>query len=129
MCRSVVIKGMEAMFMESLIAARAYGVERDVLASLAQTFPGIDWEQQASYFFQRAILHGRRRAEEMVEAAATVREAGLEPWSAAATAERQAWAAGLSERAVFGPAAATGWREQADRALADAGAARKGQAA
>ena len=79
MCRSVMIKGLEAMVVESFSAARAYGVEDAVLASLAETFPGIDWEKQGSYFFQRVIEHGRRRAEEMREVAQTVREAGLEP--------------------------------------------------
>lgn len=129
MCRSVIIKGMEAMFMESLIAARAYGVEDDVLASLVETFPGIDWDRQATYFFQRVVLHGRRRSEEMFEAAATVREAGLEPWSAAGTAQRQAWAAELTARAIFGPAGSSDWREQADRVLAGAAAPRKARAA
>ena len=47
-----------------------------MLASLAETFPGIDWERQGAYFFQRVIQHGRRRAEEMREAAQTVRESG-----------------------------------------------------
>lgn len=122
MCRSVMIKGLEAMVIESFTAARAYGVEKEVLASLAETFPGIDWETQGGYFFQRAIQHGRRRAEEMREAAATVREAGLEPWSAAGTAERQAWVADLADAGVFGTtgsatAAAGGWRRDADRVL------------
>jgi len=39
------------------------------------------------------IRHGKRRAEEMREAAATVREAGLEALCASAIAERQAWVA------------------------------------
>jgi 3-hydroxyisobutyrate dehydrogenase-like beta-hydroxyacid dehydrogenase len=118
MCRSVIIKGMEAMFIESLVAARAYGVEDQVLASLAETFPGIDWERQASYFFRRVIEHGRRRSEEMVEAAATVHEMGLEPWSADATARRQAWVAALAaEGRVGSTGAAGGWREPADRLL------------
>ena len=99
MCRSVMIKGLEAMVIESFTAARHYGVEDAVVASLHETFPGIDWERQAAYFFQRAIEHGRRRAEEMREAAETMREAGLAPWSAAGTAERQAWVADLGERA------------------------------
>jgi len=122
MCRSVLIKGMESMFMESLIAARAYGVEEQVLSSLGETFPGIDWDRQASYFFQRAIQHGRRRSEEMVEAAATVREIGLSPWSATGTAQRQAWIADLADDGLFGePSAARPeptWRDQADRVLA-----------
>ncbi len=39
MCRSVMIKGLEAMIIEAFTAARAYGVEAQVLASLAETFP------------------------------------------------------------------------------------------
>src|SRR6185503_11299270 len=57
MCRSVMIKGLEAMVIESFTAARAYGVEDQVLASLAETFPGIDWETQGAYLFQRVIQH------------------------------------------------------------------------
>jgi 3-hydroxyisobutyrate dehydrogenase-like beta-hydroxyacid dehydrogenase len=119
MCRSVMIKGLEAMVIESFTTARAYGVEDQVLASLVETFPGIDWEKQGAYFFQRVIQHGRRRAEEMREAAATVREAGLEPWSAGGTAERQAWVADLAEARVFDGSdpVRTGWRAEADRIL------------
>jgi 3-hydroxyisobutyrate dehydrogenase-like beta-hydroxyacid dehydrogenase len=124
MCRSVIIKGMEAMVIESLTTARAWGVEDQVLASLKETFPGIRWDEQASYFFQRVIEHGRRRSEEMSEAAQTVREAGLEPWSAESTAQRQAWVAGQAEQGVFrgeagvGSAGPRDWRTQADRILA-----------
>src|SRR6202035_3194181 len=82
MCRSVMIKGMEAMVIESFTTARAYGVEDAVLASLTETFPSINWEKQGAYFFQRVIEHGRRRSEEVREVAETVREAGLTPWSA-----------------------------------------------
>ena len=123
MCRSVMIKGLEAMVIESFTTARAYGVEDAVLASLQETFPGIDWEGQGAYFFQRAIEHGRRRSEEVREVAETVREAGLEPWSAAGTAERQAWVADLADAGVFGDKGTPGfarssdWRVEADRIL------------
>ncbi len=123
MCRSVMIKGLEAMVIESFSAARAYGVEDAVLASLAETFPGIDWERQGAYFFQRVIEHGRRRSEEMREVARTVQEAGLEPWSAAGSAERQAWVADLADHGVFGRRGEPGfarspdWRTEADRLL------------
>jgi len=123
MCRSVMIKGLEAMVIEAFTTARAYGVEAQVLASLAETFPGIDWEQQGAYFFQRVILHGRRRAEEMREAAETVREVGLAPWSASATAERQGWMADLADRGELGARTdpdfghSADWRVEADRIL------------
>jgi 3-hydroxyisobutyrate dehydrogenase-like beta-hydroxyacid dehydrogenase len=123
MCRSVMIKGLEAMVIESLTTARAWGVEDQVLASLQETFPGVRWDEQGSYFFQRVIGHGRRRAEEMLEAAQTVREAGLEPWSAEGTAHRQAWVADLADRGLFGGepgerSARHDWRIEADRILA-----------
>jgi len=125
MCRSVMIKGLEAMVIESFTTARAYGVEDAVLASLKETFPGIDWEKQASYFFQRVIEHGRRRSEEVREVAETVREAGLTPWSASGTAERQAWMADLADAGLFGAKGTTefarsaDWRIEADRILAN----------
>lgn len=126
MCRSVMIKGLEAMVIESFTAARHYGVEDALIASLRETFPSIDWDKQASYFFQRVIEHGRRRSEEVREVAVTVREAGLEPWSAAGTAERQAWMADLADAGVFGSrqtpafARSADWRVEADRILQQA---------
>jgi 3-hydroxyisobutyrate dehydrogenase-like beta-hydroxyacid dehydrogenase len=123
MCRSIMIKGMEAMVIEAFTTARAYGVEDAVLASLKETFPGIDWEKQGAYFFQRVIEHGRRRAEEVREVAETVREAGLTPWSAQGTAERQAWVADLADQGLFGErgrtefARSADWRTEADRIL------------
>jgi 3-hydroxyisobutyrate dehydrogenase-like beta-hydroxyacid dehydrogenase len=125
MCRSVMIKGLEAMVIEAFTTARAYGVEDAVLASLKETFPGIDWEKQGAYFFQRVIEHGRRRSEEVREVAETVREVGLTPWSAQGTAERQAWVADLADEGSFGPKATPAfarspdWRTEADRILAN----------
>ena len=70
------------------------------------------------------IEHGRRRAEAMREVAETVREAGLTPWSASGTAQRQGWIADLADDGVFGPkgtpefARSADWRTEADRILA-----------
>jgi 3-hydroxyisobutyrate dehydrogenase-like beta-hydroxyacid dehydrogenase len=120
MCRSVMIKGLEAIVIESYLTARRYGVEKEVLASLAETFPGLDWERQGSYFWSRVVQHGKRRAEEMREAAATVREAGLEPFMASAIADRQAWVAALAANGVFADAPTDGgWRDFADRIARD----------
>jgi 3-hydroxyisobutyrate dehydrogenase-like beta-hydroxyacid dehydrogenase len=123
MCRSVIIKGLEALVIESFTAARHHGVEDAVLASLAETFPAFDWEKQASYYFQRVIEHGRRRSDEMREAAVTVHDAGLRPWGAAGTAERQSWISELADQGVFGQrgqpsfARSPDWRVEADRIL------------
>jgi 3-hydroxyisobutyrate dehydrogenase len=90
LCRSVLTKGIEALLTESLMAARRYGVEADVLASLGDMLPLPDWTKTANYMVSRSVQHGRRRAEEMREAARTVAEAGIEPLLSERIAERQA---------------------------------------
>ncbi len=93
MCRSVMIKGIEALLTESMLAARHYGVEKTVLESLSDLLPVGDWEKLAQYMISRSLEHGTRRAEEMREVAETVREAGIDPLMSLAAAARQDWAA------------------------------------
>ena len=102
MCRSVVIKGLEALMLESLLTARKFGVEQAVLDSLQSTSPADTWRTQGRYMISRALVHGRRRAEEMREAARTVAEAGLAPRMSGACAEWQEWAADHSAAANEG---------------------------
>jgi 3-hydroxyisobutyrate dehydrogenase-like beta-hydroxyacid dehydrogenase len=92
MCRSVIIKGMEALLGESLLAARRYGVEGAVLQSLGSLLNADDWRAQARYMISRSLVHGRRRAEEMREVARTVAESGFEPRMSSACAVWQDWA-------------------------------------
>lgn len=92
MCRSIMVKGLEALAAECMLTARHHGVEDRVMASLADTLPHPDWPGLARYLIGRALLHGRRRAEEMEEVARTVEDAGLEPVLSRAIAERQGWA-------------------------------------
>lgn len=103
MCRSVVVKGMESLLTEALLAARSYGVEATVIDSLCNLFPAQDWPALARYMISRSLQHGARRAEEMREVAATVREAGLEPWMSSASVERQQWSAHYRELANTEP--------------------------
>lgn len=124
MCRSVMIKGLEALVIESYTAARHYGVEDAMIATLQETFPGIDWTRQGAYFFSRVAQHGRRRAEEMREVANTVREAGFEPFMAAAIAEKHDWMAGQTYAGHFaGLGQEPAWQAFADRLLASRPAA------
>ena len=119
MCRSVMIKGLEALVIESYTTARAYGVEDHVLPTLQETFPSIDWSEQGAYFFSRVVQHGQRRAEEMREAANTVREAGFAPLMTDAIAGRQQWVADQAREGVFGGLRRDArWQDYADRLLA-----------
>ncbi len=96
MCRSVIVKGVEALITEALTAAHHYGVEDTVVKSLVDLFPGLHWEDLSTYMMSRALIHGRRRAEEMREVAATVAGSGLEPLLSDAIAKRQDWSADLA---------------------------------
>src|SRR3954471_9077966 len=89
---SVMIKGLEALTTECMLAARHYGVEQEVLRSFADALPHEDGPGLARYVISRALLHGKRRAEEMREVARTVQEAGVEPMLSRSIAARQDWA-------------------------------------
>ena len=118
MARSIMIKGMEALVIESYATARKYGVEDAMLATMQETFPGIDWNQQGAYFFSRVVQHGSRRAEEMRESANTVTEASLTPLMATAIAKTHDWVAALARQGVFdGIAKDAPWQDYADRLL------------
>lgn len=92
MCRSVIVKGVEALISESLLAARYHGVEAEITATLESLFPRPDWPAHAHYLISRTLQHGARRAEEMQQVAETVRQAGITPWMSDASRHRQAWA-------------------------------------
>jgi 3-hydroxyisobutyrate dehydrogenase-like beta-hydroxyacid dehydrogenase len=120
MCRSIMIKGLEALVIESYATARRYGVEDHVLPTLAETFPSIDWHKQGAYFFSRVVQHGQRRADEMREAARTVQEAGFEPLMTSPIADKQQWVADLAAAGVFAQMAKDArWQDYADRLLKD----------
>jgi len=93
MCRSVIVKGLEALFTESMLAARHYGVEDEVLESLHDMLASRPPRELAHYMISRSVEHGARRAEEMREVARTVSDADVEPWMSLACAKRQDWAA------------------------------------
>src|SRR5438270_6794 len=95
MCRSIVYKGLEALLFECVLGASKYGAEERVFQSLNESFPGVNWKSLADYMIGRVVVHGERRAREMEEVAATLRELGVEPIMASAAARRMDWAASL----------------------------------
>lgn len=103
MCRSIVVKGLEALVCECVLGASRYDASAHVFASLNESFPGLDWQKLADYMIGRVVVHGERRAREMEEVAETLRAIGIDPIMAEATARRQEWSAVLGLRSHFGP--------------------------
>ena len=123
MCRSVVIKGLEALAVESMLAARRFGAEQEVLASLQGTFPQMGWQDKLpDYLLSRVAEHGRRRAAEMREVAHTLEDVGVEPIMAQATAVRQdALCDAMAAHGIAYPhGEAFSWRWLADELSKDA---------
>lgn len=121
LCRSVIIKGLESLVVESFTAARSFGVEAQVLASLKETYPQFDWEQQGDYLFSRVIQHGKRRAEEMRASAQMIDASPVRGTMAAAIALRQDSVANMRANGAFAePLERRAWRERADEFLAAA---------
>lgn len=89
MIRSIMMKGMEALFAECVLAGRRAGVDEVVLDSLDVTYPGFDFKAKAAYMLERSMTHGIRRAAEMREVAKTVEDLGLPNGMAAATVDWQ----------------------------------------
>jgi len=87
--RSVMVKGLEALTAECVLAGTKAGVADTVLDTLAQSYPGFDWHQRAAYMLERMVQHGERRAAEMREAAQCVDQLGLSNAMALATSDWQ----------------------------------------
>ena len=62
--RSVLIKGIEALTDEMLLAARRYGVDEVVLASAAKTLAR-PWMETVESLTPSGVIHAKRRAEEL----------------------------------------------------------------
>jgi 3-hydroxyisobutyrate dehydrogenase-like beta-hydroxyacid dehydrogenase len=114
MVRSIVIKGIEALLMEALVAADRAGITERILDSVAATFPGIDWRATASYYLDRSLSHGARRITEMQEVADTLRELGLEPVMAEAIGRRIGWAYETADGEPWPPADGGGYQAVLD---------------
>ncbi|MCW5773642.1 MAG: NAD(P)-dependent oxidoreductase [Rhodospirillaceae bacterium] len=122
MCRSVMIKGLEALTIECLMGARRYGAEEEVLASLHGTFPSMGWTGDLpNYLVSRVAEHGRRRAAEMREVAATLDDGGLTPRMAPATAGLHDWfvEALAACGAAYGTNGGFDWKRAVDALLAE----------
>ena len=114
MCRSIVVKGLEALMCECVLGAVQYDADEYVFDSLNESFPGIDWKALANYMVGRVVVHGARRAREMEEVSETLRAIGIEPIMSEAAARRQHWSAQLDLRAHFGPEGPKTYREVVD---------------
>jgi 3-hydroxyisobutyrate dehydrogenase-like beta-hydroxyacid dehydrogenase len=91
MFRSLFVKGLEALALESMLACYPSGVHEQVLATLEGTFGKYSFPGLVKHLIERHAVHGRRRANELEEVAESLREVGVEPIMAEAAFRRMSW--------------------------------------
>jgi len=77
MIRSLFVKGLEAITVQAISAAREAGCYDEVYQSLSGSYDMLGWPEFGEYEFERIMRHGVRRAAEMRESANSMRELGF----------------------------------------------------
>lgn len=100
--RSVFMKGLEALLVESFLFARKSGVEDIVLKSLSETLDEYTFAHTANRMMGADLVHAGRRAFEVGESVELMEEAGIEPIMAQAVIKRLRKSASLGTRYELG---------------------------
>ena len=111
MVRSIMMKGMEALYLECMRAASHFGIEQDVLDSVDESIAGRNWTQNCNRVMARTVIHAKRRADEMAQVAETLREIGIDPAMAEATERCLRWCSTLGLKEVYADGPAKDYRD------------------
>lgn len=85
--RSVYMKGRDALVVETLLAARRYGLEKQVIASIEGPGERVSFAELADRVLRSLAVHAGRRADELDASTETVRASGIDPLLASAAAD------------------------------------------
>ena len=77
--RSIFMKGIAALMIDTMQAADAYGVSDEIVASLSKSLDGIPFQSHLDRLVTGTALHCTRRAAELKGSVAMQEEAGLNP--------------------------------------------------
>lgn len=77
--RSIFMKGIAALMIDTMQAADAYGVSEEIVASLSKSLDNIPFQNHLDRLVTGTALHCTRRAAELKGSVAMQEEAGLKP--------------------------------------------------
>ncbi|WP_145006444.1 DUF1932 domain-containing protein [Pseudomonas oryzihabitans] len=103
MLKSVVMKGLPQLFLESFQAAERFGVLDTLVASLGDSLDGKTVTQLADTFTARTLIHAKRRAAELDDVVATLQGVGVDASMSIATRDQLLKLAGHDWRSELGP--------------------------
>jgi len=102
MFRSIFMKGLLSLFVETLTATHHYGVDETVLASIAESLDGTPFLETARMQMTKGSVNAERMAHEMEEVISTLEELGVPSGMSRASREKLLWLAGFGLRERFG---------------------------
>jgi 3-hydroxyisobutyrate dehydrogenase-like beta-hydroxyacid dehydrogenase len=82
--RSLLAKGLEALYVEALVAAHRLGIEHEVLDTFAQMLDARPAKAMADILVTTHVIHAERRMHEMAMSINTIEQAGIAPHMARA---------------------------------------------
>ena len=77
--RSIVMKGMEALFLECALTSARYGIQDEVFASISEFMDGRPFLETVKFLLRTDAIHAERRAEEASMSADAAEEVGIDP--------------------------------------------------
>jgi 3-hydroxyisobutyrate dehydrogenase-like beta-hydroxyacid dehydrogenase len=102
MFRSIFMKGLLSLFLETLTATHRYGVDEKVLGSIADSLDGVPFLETARMQMTKGAVNAERMAHEMEEVIATLEELGVPAGMSRASHDKLLWCAGFGLRERFG---------------------------
>jgi 3-hydroxyisobutyrate dehydrogenase-like beta-hydroxyacid dehydrogenase len=112
MFRSIFMKGIEALTIETLLACETWGVTDAVMGTINTSMEKMRWfPEHASFLVTTDAIHGERRAHEMDMVCETMEAVGVEPRMTRTTAAFIHWTASLGLKEHFGGEVPANWRD------------------
>jgi 3-hydroxyisobutyrate dehydrogenase-like beta-hydroxyacid dehydrogenase len=102
MFRSIFMKGLFALLLETLNATHRYNVDDAVLQSIAETMEKNSFLETVRLVVTRGVIHAERRAHEMEEVIKTLEGIDVPPTMSEATKEKLYWCTNLGLKEYFG---------------------------
>ena len=112
--RSIAMKGLASLAVETLAAATKLGVDTAVLRSIEDTLSAASFKETLDWLVTASAVHAERQVHEMNDVMLMMQEIGVEPTMTQGTTRRLEWLAAKKYKARFHGKKPREWQEVAD---------------
>jgi len=100
MFRSIFMKGVAMLLLETIVSSHKYGVEDDVWTSIEETLMGSS-TKRINGWITRTVIHSERREHEMEEVVSLLQELNMDGTMSTATRKKMKWCTDLRLKEYF----------------------------